>query len=1556
MSETSKLSCYIIGGQSLLIRCADVLLQRQHEILGVITADPAVQEWCESQDIAVIDPKSDLVTALSQRPFDYFFSIANFRIISDEILSLPKRGAINFHDGPLPDYAGLNTPTWALINNEDEHAINWHVITSGIDKGDILESRSFPIDDNEIAFTLNAKCFDHGVTGFSDLVDALADGTAAPQQQKLGDYRYFARDARPRAASLIDWSASAEAISGLVRSLDYGPYWTPMGLPKVATDQGLFAVGQVSITERSSTTPPGTVIEFGDKVTVSTGSNDIEISELRTFSGIELSDSGALRDAGFVAGSALATIATDDADELSRLDKRTVTTESLWRERLKELRPLELPYSSPASDTASSSSLSTLEFSIPDKASKLFETESNAEQLLGALLIYFSQLSDKASFDVATWDNRHQPAETAAKFFETRVPFRAEIDSEASAIDLLGKLAKQIASIHEKAVYPRDLFLRDPELTSVATHNTTEKLPIALIAAAEPIAASELEPRDLSVAVSASPLRCEWFFNPATVDRDSVSRMHDQFSAMLESLASDATLAVNELQTMTATERTQLLDDWSGPAVEYDRTACIHQLIENIAAKSPESIALTVGSTRISYQELNERANRIAHYLISTGAGPDALVGVLMDRSAQMVIAMLGVMKSGAAYLPLDPDYPSDRIHYMIEDAKVHAVISQRSHGQFTNALTVPVLLTDADSDELSAQSISNPATEVAPANIAYTIYTSGSTGKPKGVMVEHRNVVNFFAGMDQLITADDRKNWLAVTSNAFDISVLELLWTLARGYNVTIAGAADDAGDEESDSRRKIGFSLFYFASDPGGSGREKYDLVLKGAEFADKHGFDAIWTPERHFHAFGGLYPNPSVIGAAVAAITKNIGIRAGSVVVPLHHPLRVVEEWSVVDNLCNGRVGLSVASGWQPNDFVLAPDRYETRRESMYDDIETVRKLWRGEALPFKNPKGDEVELTTLPRPVQSDVPIWVTAAGSPDTFRKAGEIGANLLTHLLGQTIDEVAEKIKIYQQAWRDNGHGADGGHVTMMLHTMIGADNDEVREQVREPMKNYLRSAASLVAQYADSWAAYKQGSGEIKEKEFNDLNEEEMESLLDFSFERYFDNNSLFGTVDKCMGLVESVHGIGVDEIACLIDFGVDSNVVLDSLEHLNALKVRSHRNAIARNISVSELILKHDISHMQCTPSGARTILSEENFSAALGKLDQMLIGGEAFPPDLWQSLSGHVNGDVINMYGPTETTIWSTSSRLEKGSDVVPIGKPIANTQCYILDSSNRLAPPGIAGELYLAGDGVTRGYFERQSLTDERFIDDTVSGIPGRKLYRTGDIAKWDASGDLHFLGRVDHQVKIRGFRIELGEIETRLLQDPTIDQAVVVAHAGTDGTQQLIAYCKAAEGAELVTEKIVSHLAETLPDYMIPSQILILERFPLTPNKKIDRNNLPDPAEVFRSRNIPESTAGPANEVEENIRKVWEDVLGISPISLTDNFFDIGGHSLRAVQVQGQLRDTLNINVPITDLFRFPTIRAFAASVQAPSTDSSDKAIDRAKRRRAARGRRKSRAS
>jgi natural product biosynthesis luciferase-like monooxygenase protein len=233
---------------------------------------------------------------------------------------------------------------------------------------------------------------------------------------------------------------------------------------------------------------------------------------------------------------------------------------------------------------------------------------------------------------------------------------------------------------------------------------------------------------------------------------------------------------------------------------------------------------------------------------------------------------------------------------------------------------------------------------------------------------------------------------------------------------------------------------------------------LLLEGAKFGDKHGFSAVWTPERHFHAFGGLYPNPSVTGAAIAAITENVQIRSGSCVLPLHSPIRVAEEWSVVDNISNGRVGLSIAAGWQPNDFVLRPGSYAERKEIMFRDIEVVKELWRGGSITMKNDLGKDVEVRTLPHPVQKELPIWVTAAGNPETFREAGANGYNILTHLLGQSVDELTDKIRVYREAYEQAGHPGKG-IVSLMLHTFIGDDVDEVREIVRGPMKEYLSSS-----------------------------------------------------------------------------------------------------------------------------------------------------------------------------------------------------------------------------------------------------------------------------------------------------------------------------------------------------------------------------------------------------------------------------------------------------------------------------------------------------------------
>ena len=341
--------------------------------------------------------------------------------------------------------------------------------------------------------------------------------------------------------------------------------------------------------------------------------------------------------------------------------------------------------------------------------------------------------------------------------------------------------------------------------------------------------------------------------------------------------------------------------------------------------------------------------------------------------------------------------------------------------------------------------------------------------------------------------------------------------------------------------------FSLFYFASANGGESTDKYRLLIEGARFADTHGFAAVSTPERHFHTFGGLYPNPSITSAALATVTERIQIRAGSVVLPLHDPLLIAEEWAVVDNLSHGRVAISFASGWSPNDFIIAPQNYANRKELMRLGIETIRRLWRGEKVRRRDGNGTEIEVGILPRPIQRDLPIWVTAAGSPDTFRLAGEIGANLLTHLLGQSIEDLAEKIGMYRRAWSEHGHGPGAGHVTLMLHTFVGSSVEAVRQQVRGPFSDYLRTSVDL-------WMTRRPG------QKIEDFTEAELTDVVSFAFERFFESSGLFGTPSTCLPMIERLRAIGVDELACLIDFGIDVEEVLSSLHGLETLKQLSN------------------------------------------------------------------------------------------------------------------------------------------------------------------------------------------------------------------------------------------------------------------------------------------------------------------------------------------------------------------------------------------------------------
>lgn len=339
---------------------------------------------------------------------------------------------------------------------------------------------------------------------------------------------------------------------------------------------------------------------------------------------------------------------------------------------------------------------------------------------------------------------------------------------------------------------------------------------------------------------------------------------------------------------------------------------------------------------------------------------------------------------------------------------------------------------------------------------------------------------------------------------------------------------------------KRKVDFSLFFFSADGTAAKENRYEFLLECARFADCNGFSAVWTPERHFQTFGGLYPNPSVLSAALAMITERVQIRAGSLVLPLHNPVRVAEDWALVDNLSCGRAAISFATGWHEHDYVIAPANFEDRRELMFSNIEIVRRLWAGEEIEMPGVGGKKTSVRTLPRPVQRELPFWVTVT-SPRTWQRAGEMGANVLT-ALSTSMDDLRRHIATYRKARMENGHDPRTGIVSLMLHTYLGTDLEHVRNLVREPLKNYLQN-------YINQWKPMVADG-------LTDSSSMEVRSLLDLVFEKYFEEGSLLGTSEKCVSMVERVGAAGVNDIACLVDFGLDLTTTLKSLERLTVLR----------------------------------------------------------------------------------------------------------------------------------------------------------------------------------------------------------------------------------------------------------------------------------------------------------------------------------------------------------------------------------------------------------------
>ncbi|WP_191488784.1 amino acid adenylation domain-containing protein [Pseudomonas sp. FEN] len=798
--------------------------------------------------------------------------------------------------------------------------------------------------------------------------------------------------------------------------------------------------------------------------------------------------------------------------------------------------------------------------------------------MLGALYSYFTRVSqrDELVIGLPILNRANAAHKATLGLFVGMSPARFSLGTDLGFSELVRKIALTLKQDYRYQRFPlselnRELGLQnlgrrqlfDLVLSYELDHDTRYGP-----APAQPVKLSngyEQQPLALHVREAApdDDVWMHFIYNEAYFEAEQIEALQQRFMSILQSVVADFDVSVKTLDLMPAIERQQMLDEWNRTEVDYPKEPLLHQLIEHQAAARPEAIAVRFEEQTLSYGELNRQANQLAHTLIEAGIRPDARVALCVERSLEMVVALLGILKAGAAYVPMDPGYPAERLRHMLSDSAPGVLIT--THALLTKlpTVTAPVLCLDTDHERLSRQPQHNPdatALGLTPQHLAYVIYTSGSTGLPKGVMNQHDGVVNRLLWARDTYAVDEHSRILQKTPFSFDVSVWEFFLPLLSGAQLVVAA--------------------------PGGHQDPRYLMDIM-----------------------------------ASAGITL------------LH---------------------------FVPSMLQLFLDQAEPQR---LPDLTQV--LCSGEALPY------------------------------------------------------------------------------------------------------------------------------------------------ALQQRFFERL--------------------------------------------------PKVRLH------------------------------------------------------------------------NLYGPTEAAIdvtsWQCRPDLHQG--IVPIGKPIANTQLHILDANLQLLPPGLAGELHIGGIGVARGYLNRPELTAERFIRDPFQAAPQARLYKTGDLGRWLPDGSIEYLGRNDFQVKIRGLRIELGEIEARLIACPGVKDAVVIARQASTDDTYLCAYLVGEPGWVLSAQTLHEALRQQVPDYMVPRHLVQLEQLPLNVNGKLDRKALPEPDAALASR---DGTA-PRTALEQSLADLWRDNLKCAALGIHDNYFMLGGDSLKVIHLQVKAREQ-GIALTLAQIYQHPSIAQLAQSIQAqegPST-------------------------
>lgn len=782
------LTCHLIGTSPLVRECGEILIKSGCSVLGVVALDDSARAWARERRIPLAPSGCDLVEWLQSRPFDYLFSIVNPRILPEAVLRLPARGAINYHNALLPRYAGLHAASWAILMGERVHGITWHRMVETVDGGDILKQRSLELGTDETPLTLLRRCDDLAADAFTELVAELLDDTAVPVAQDASKRTYFSGQDRPPAAATIFWTRTALEIMRLVRGLDFGPFRNPLAFPKLAAGGEFLLVRGAKSVQGLSAAPPGTVLALSPEgLTVATATEAVEINGLMTVDGEPVSVLECERRFHWLPGQRLPELPQDQSELITRAHAGVTPHESFWVRRLQSWRGVPLPFGREIRASPPSGRQRHITWTVPGEVADWIERRKGCwtqeEFVLAAFGAYLARLCGLESFEVG-WTVSKDGTEAALlpALFATHVPFQFAIDCEGGLDVLLPAVRAELELVRERGTYIREIvprhpvLQRNPELRqgfhpSVVVQSSDLSAPARLSGQTELL---WVLPRH----------GCEGraVFSEDAFDEEGMERLIGHFQVFLASLAAGDGRMIARADLLDEGERTALRQLGLGPPVTNCSGPWLHAQIEAQAARAPSALAVMCGDESLTYQQLNQRANQLAGALRARGVGPDRFAAIFLERSVEMIVAVLGVLKAGGAYLPLEPAYPRERLAFILEDAQPRVVVTTRNLASALPAQATLLLCLDELPVPEPEAFLDNPASGVMGSHLAYAIYTSGSTGRPNGVLIEHQSVANYIGGMPRQFGLIPGDRLLQFASLSFDASVEEIFVALTCG------------------------------------------------------------------------------------------------------------------------------------------------------------------------------------------------------------------------------------------------------------------------------------------------------------------------------------------------------------------------------------------------------------------------------------------------------------------------------------------------------------------------------------------------------------------------------------------------------------------------------------------------------------------------------------------------------------------------------------------------------------------------------------------------------